>query len=115
MFKRLFIFNPALATHEVAGITKLSMLIMLVVNRINQATLSIQQAKSVDKLLRSMHTQQNNAGAFESLRKELTGVSAILAATVSAKRQYTKQIGAGMYQIDPRFLLFEFFFRCLLY
>ena len=84
------------------------MLIMMVVNRINQTTLSIQQAKAVDKILRTMYTQQNNAGAYESLRKELTGVSAILAATVSARRQYTKQIGMGVYEIDPRFLLFEF-------
>ena len=105
---QISLFNPFLAPQTIVGSLKLVMLIMMTVNRINQTTLSIQQAKSTDKILRGMHTATDKPKVFESLRKELTGLSAILAATISAKRHYTQKTGEGVYQVDPRFLLFEF-------
>jgi len=105
---KLSLFNPFLSTEEEQGVLKLVTLVMMTTNRINQATLSIQQAKSVDKILKAMMANTSNPTSYESLRKELRTLSATLAATISARRHFTRKLSEGVYEIDPRFMLFEF-------
>jgi len=102
------LFNPFLTAEDIQGTMKLVLLVMMTVNRVNQVTLSIQQAKATDKILRGMLDKIGTPSAFESLRKELCTLSATLAATLSAKRHFSKKLSERVYEIDPRFLLFEF-------
>jgi hypothetical protein len=74
--------------------------------RISQATLALQQCRSVLKAIRGL--KQDDATNNERLYKELSALTELLAATLVNRRDYSKKLNDGLFDIDPRFLLFEF-------
>ena len=103
------------------GLVCSAMLLMMTSNRITHATLALQQAKTLLKviqkqlLLISQSNYNNNHGSqqftnMEQLNKELSTQSDNLAVTLAMKRFYTikGKSGVDVYEVDPRFLLFEF-------
>ena len=88
---------------------------MLTANRISQTNLALVQARNVYKLLNTLRSAPpSNAHALDRMCKELASSGAVLAATLTAKREYSTSSAAGQYDIDPRFLLFEFSHSLLL-
>ena len=97
---------------------------MFTANRINQTNLALVQAKGVFKILNKIKTivastttttpTSDNISELNKLWKELASVSAVLATTLTAKREYCINLKTGSYEIDPRLLLFEFCHSLLL-
>ena len=83
------------------------MLLMMTANRISHANLALQQTRSLLKLLNDLAKQSSEA-AKERTRKELYSLSENLAATLASRRFYVSQVDAATFEVDPRFLLFEF-------
>lgn len=101
-------FNPFLTSEDATGITCCVMLLMMTVNRINHINLALQQARGVLKLLKSLQRKGLEDNNAKRIRKELISLSETLAVTLAMKRHYTNEITSGVYEVDPRFLLFEF-------
>lgn len=101
-------YNPFLTSEDTTGITCCVMLLMMTVNRINHANLALQQARGVLKLLKSLQRKGLDAITAGRIRKELLSLSETLAVTLAMKRHYSNQITSGVFEVDPRFLLFEF-------
>jgi hypothetical protein len=109
-------YNPMLSSFEADGLICAAMLLMMTSNRITHATLALQQARGVLKVLRQLYQIINNANlnaqdqsiAAERLQKELLTQSDNLAATLAMRRNYTVPVAPGIFEVDPRFLLFEF-------
>ena len=117
----LCLYNPMLSITNSDGLVCSAMLLMMTSNRITHATLALQQAKTLLKviqkqlLLISQSNYNNNHGSqqftnMEQLNKELSTQSDNLAVTLAMKRFYTIKGNSGVdvYEVDPRFLLFEF-------
>jgi hypothetical protein len=108
----LCLYNPILRASEAQGLVCCIMLLMMTSNRISHATLALQQARGLLKLLNQLQTADASVGAdpivSERIRKELLTQSDTLAATLAARRHYAVPVAPGMYEVDPRFLLFEF-------
>lgn len=100
--------NPFLSATDATGITCCAMLLMLTVNRVSQCSLALQQARGVLKLLKTLQRTGLDAVIAGRIRKELLSLSENLAITLANKRHYSQQISAGVFELDPRFLLFEF-------
>lgn len=100
--------NPFISASDAGGITCCTMLLMMSVNRINHANLALQQARGVLKLLKGLQRSGLDATAAARIKKELLSLSENLAATLANRRHYAKELSAGVFEIDPRFLLFEF-------
>ncbi len=79
---------------------------MMVANRVNLANLAIQQARNLLKMLYSL--QKGTAANPTRMLKELLSLADTLASTITSKRFYVDQASPGFYDIDPRFLLFEY-------
>lgn len=106
------------------GLICSTMLLMMTSNRISHATLAIQQSKNLlntcQQQLQIISLSQANQNdsqdskkqfvIIEQLQKEIQTQSDNLAATLAMKRNYTVQgnSGVGVFEIDPRYLLFEF-------
>jgi ABC-type branched-subunit amino acid transport system ATPase component len=84
------------------------MLLMMTVNRINHANLALQQARGVLKLLKGLQKSGVDAITAGRIRKELLSLSENLAVTLANRRHYSRELSSGVFEIDPRFLLFEF-------
>ena len=105
-----------LSVQDAEGLTCAAMLLMMTANRITHATLALQQARGLLKVLRQLvHTStqphkdvSQQAAAIERLHKELLTQSDNLAATLAMRRNYSVPVAQGVFEIDPRFLLFEF-------
>ena len=96
-----------------------TLLLMMAVNRISQTNLALMQTRSVLKLLNGVKMALASGAPRESsqlnvLYKELLSSSGNLAATLSTKREFASALGGGKFQVDPRFLLFEFCHNLLL-
>jgi hypothetical protein len=112
----LCLYNPMLSPLDADGLNCVVMLLMMTANRITHATLALQQARGLLKVLLQMHKAVNNpdqnstkqANTVQRLHKELLTQSDNLAATLAMRRNYTVPIAPGVFEIDPRFLLFEF-------
>jgi hypothetical protein len=100
--------NPFVSSTDAGGITCCTMLLMMTANRINHANLALQQARGVLKLLKGLQRSGLEATAAARIRKELLSLSENLAATLANRRHYARELSSGVYEIDPRFLLFEF-------
>lgn len=81
-------------------------MLMMVANRINLSNLAIGQARNVLKML--MTLQKGSAANPDRLTKELLSLADTLASTLTAKRFFVDQLSPGFYEVDPRFLLFEY-------
>ena len=119
-------YNPVLRASEAEGLACCTMLLMLAANRISHSSLALQQARGLLKVLQSLQStitsmsvasSSKAAGAtdptvqrntIERLRKEMLTQSDNLAATLAMRRNYTTPVSPGVFEIDPRFLLFEF-------
>ena len=82
------------------------MLLMMVANRINLANLAIQQSRNLLKMLQTL--QRKAATNRDRLIKEMLSLADTLASTIAAKRYFVDQPTTGNFEIDPRFLLFEY-------
>ncbi|KAJ1425171.1 hypothetical protein B484DRAFT_93375, partial [Ochromonadaceae sp. CCMP2298] len=100
--------NPFLSQADGAGITCCVMLLMMTVNRVNHANLALQQARGVLKLLKGLQKSGIDPTTAQRTRKELLSLSETLAVTLANRRHYSAQLGVGTFEVDPRFLLFEF-------
>jgi len=86
-------------------------LVMLTANRINQTNMALLQARGIFRLLASLKSigpAESTGIPARRIRKELASSSAILATTLANRREYTVALGDGSFELDPRFLLFEF-------
>ena len=83
------------------------MLLLMSANRINHGTLALQQSRNLLKLLRDLKNKLGGEGA-ERTRKELLSLSENLAATLANRRHFSGTVGHALYEVDPRFLLFEY-------
>lgn len=84
------------------------MLLMMTTNRINHSILALQQSRSLLKLLKNLQNPKMDAVLATRFRKEVLSLGENLAATLGNKRHYTREISNGTYELDPRFLHFEF-------
>jgi hypothetical protein len=112
----LCLYNPMLSPLDADGLSCAAMLLMMTANRVTHAILALQQARGLLKVLKQMHTIVINpeesstlqAAGLERLQKEVLTQSDNLAVTLAMRRDYTVTSGPGLFEIDPRFLLFEF-------
>jgi hypothetical protein len=112
-------YCPSLSSEETEGLTSCSLLLMMAVNRIAQVNLAILQTRSVQKLLTSLKSSFSSGLNSASQKvliiyKELSSAASNLAATLCCKREFASSLGGGRYEVDPRFLLFEFCHNLLL-
>lgn len=102
-------WNPFLSRSEIDGIICCVLLLMMTTNRINHSILALQQSRSLFKLLKALQNPKlTDPTQSERLRKEILSLAENLAATLGNKRNYARDLGNGTYEIDPRFLHFEF-------
>lgn len=101
-------WNPFLTRAEADSIVCCTLLLMMTTNRINHSILALQQGRSLFKLLKALQNPKIDAIQSERLKKEILSLGENLAATLGNKRQYAKEISSGVFEIDPRFLHFEF-------
>lgn len=101
------LYSFFLSTAEKDSILSCTMLLMMSANRVSHATLAIQQARNVLKLLNDMNGMNDSD---ESLRtsKEILSLCDTLATTLTFRRFYSIELSQGSFELDPRFLLFEF-------
>ena len=112
----LCLYNPMLSVMDAEGLICAAMLLMMTVNRISHATLALQQARGLLKVLKQLHKisaapsadRAVQVAAVERLHKDLLTQSDNLAATMAMRRNYSVPVAQGVFEIDPRFLLFEF-------
>jgi Protein of unknown function (DUF3638) len=114
----LCLYNPLLNPNDAEGIICAAQLLMMTANRITQATLALSQARGLLVVLRQLHKAvvspslsqdpAKRTRVIERFRKELITQSDNLAATLANRRNYTVPVSHGVFEIDPRFLLFEF-------
>lgn len=107
-------YCPFLTAVEEEGLTSCALLLMMAVNRISQINLSMMQTRSVLKLLTSLKKAMSSGELVTIIYKELASSTANLAATLSARRDFAASLGGGKFEVDPRFLLFEFCHNLLL-
>ena len=110
-------YCPFLTEEESEGVISCTLLLMMAVNRISQVNLALMQTRSVLKLLNGLKSAFASGGdpsKLSVLYKELLSSSGNLAATLATKREFSSSIGNGRFEIDPRFLLFEFCHNLLL-
>ncbi len=100
-------YNPFLVRAEADGLVCCVMLLMMSTNRVNHANLALQQARNVLKLLRKLQGTLPPA-SVERIRKELLSLGESLAVTLSSKRHFAERVSGDVFEMDPRFLLFEF-------
>lgn len=101
-------WNPFLTRSEVDGIVCCVILLMMTTNRINHSILALQQSRSLLKLLKTLQNPKLEHTQAVRLRKEALSLGENLAATLGNKRHYARQISNGVFELDPRFLHFEF-------
>ena len=100
--------NPFLNPEDAECLACSLMMLMMTINRINHVNLALQQSRGVLKLLKALQKEGQNGPNSPRIRKELLSLSENLAVTLANKRHYSSELGNGAYQLDPRFLLFEF-------
>ena len=100
------LFSYFLTASDNETILGCTMLLMLTANRVSHCNLAIQQARNVAKLLQSIPA--DNVALLESTKKELLSLGDTLAVTLTTKRHYVTEKSPGLFELDPRFLLFEF-------
>jgi hypothetical protein len=100
--------HPFLDNEDSNSILTATILLLITYCRISMANLAIMQCRSVLKVLHSL--ANNTLSTIEKQRglKELSALSELLATTLTTQRYYTNTISKGIYEIDPRFLLFEY-------
>ena len=108
-------FNNFLSLEDVDRASNAIILLMMAANRISLASLALQQARNLRKLLKSLpaHVSSNLTNQSESMgrrmRKEIVSLGENLAQTLASRRHYGAPTDRpGVFEIDPRFLLFEF-------
>lgn len=120
-------YNPFLTKEESNEIINAVLLVMMCANRLSQTNMALHQVHSVNKSLRALKkyfTTNNNSSSGQNdskllsqrnvLTKELFSSSSNLAATLAAKREFVSTLSNNQFDIDPRFLIFEFCHNILL-
>jgi hypothetical protein len=100
-------YKPFLTVQDTDGINSVVLLLMLITNRISHVNLALVQCRGLLKLLKTYKDASNEVTRLR-LKKEMLSQADVLAATLSSKRFYTRKVASGQYEIDPRFLLFEY-------
>ncbi len=100
--------NPFLKSDDANGILSCMCLIMMTFCRFSQVILALQQCRSILRIIEQLRTPSISATDKLRLIQELVLTSELLAANIAMKRFYCTDIGSGLYEFDPRFLLFEF-------
>jgi hypothetical protein len=114
-------YNPFLSEEESRDIITAVLIIMMCANRLSQINMALNQVGSVRKSLRSLKnhfsvkspSDPNYAHARDVYCKELLSSSLNLAATLAARREFVTQDDSG-FEVDPRFMIFEFSHNLLL-
>jgi hypothetical protein len=103
-------YNPFLSPLESDGITCATMLVMMTSNRVSLANNALNQARKLLKLLSLIASQSadNLKSSRDRLIKELNSSAENLATILASRRQYSVQVAPNCYDIDPRFLIFEY-------
>lgn len=99
--------NPFLKADSVNGILCSTVLLMMSYCRISQCNLALQQCRSVTKAINSLKNAKDEQSKDRAY-KELSALTELVAGTIVMPRYYSKALNRGLYEIDPRFLLFEF-------
>jgi len=100
-------YNPFLTAQESDNVLACVMLLMMLANRISLANLVIQQARNLFRMLNTL--QKGTSPNPDRLIKELLSLADTLAATLTMKRHFIDQSkNPGFFDLDPRFLLFEY-------
>ena len=99
--------NPFLKGDSVNGIICCTVLLMMTYCRISQCNLALQQCRSIMKAITSLQKAKDEQSR-ERACKELSALSELVAGTIVMPRYYSKSLNQGLFDVDPRFLLFEF-------
>ena len=100
-------YKPFLHPQDIDGICSVVMLLMLISNRISHINLALIQARGLLKLLKNFQDATSEI-IKTRIRKELLSLADTLAATIANKRHFSRKLAPGRYELDPRFLLFEY-------
>ncbi len=104
--------NPFLSNSDAKMVKSATMMIMMATNRVSQTTLALTQCRSAFKILRLLHSacrSNLNSNQVVLLKKELVSIAENLAATLTSRRHFSSKTSTiGCFDVDPRFLLFEF-------
>jgi hypothetical protein len=100
--------NPFLDPADANGVLTCMCLLMMTYCRISQSILALQQCRSIIRVIEQLRLATTSSAERPRLLQELVLTSELLAANLSMKRFYCSDIGGGLYEFDPRFLLFEF-------
>ncbi len=100
-------FNNFLTIQGADSVNACVMLLMMVANRINLVNLALQQSRNLLKMLLAIQRPAPGANVPRML-KEMLSLADTLATTLTAKRYFIDQASPGNYEMDPRFLLFEY-------
>lgn len=123
--------NPFLAREDVSAITAATLMLMLVFSRISQANVVLLQLRGVLRTLSQLQqltsaststststtevqedVVEDKAEKKAGLVKELLAMSELIGATITMPRNFCRQLsdvdGKACFEVDPRFLLFEF-------
>jgi hypothetical protein len=102
--------SPSLSDNNAEGLFSYTMILMMISIRISLCNLALMQTRNLLKLMQSLTVDSPSTSAEAKLRivKEIISLSDTVAATLASKRFYLRQIDAGSYEIEPRYLLFEF-------
>lgn len=100
--------NPFLQAEVANGVLVCMALIMMTYCRISQTILALQQTRNILRVIEQLRLP--NITETDRLRytQELILTGELLAANITMKRFYCHELGGGLFEFDPRFLLFEF-------
>ena len=97
-------FLPA---QDVDGLFSFTMILMMVSTRVSLTNLALTQVRKLISLLNSLLNPSLTSASNERTTKESLSLIDTLAVTLNSKRHYLRQVADG-FELDPRFLLFEF-------
>ena len=103
--------SPFLNRAEEEGIYCCVMLLMMSANRISQSNLCLTQIRKLTGLLKKLTKvpsgELNTPSAIRT-KKEVFSLADNLAMLLTMKRHYGLSAGPGLFEVDPRFLVFEY-------
>jgi hypothetical protein len=78
---------------------------MMTFCRISQCNTAILQCRGIARILESLKT---DSVVSDRLLKELSALSEMLGTNLATRRTYCSEVKPNVFEVDPRFLLFEF-------
>lgn len=99
--------NPFLQEEDVIGVQTATLALMLVYSRISQSNVVLLQLRGILKTLSALKAAANPKDT-PALLKELLALSELCGATITMPRNFCQAVSSSVFEVDPRFLLFEF-------